>query len=226
MREAYHHGEVVEAICLACQGMAKLVLDTDGTEAIYVGSNRLFGIGATVELLDDDGASETGTVAELVGLGQVVLDAPVSGSFEVAHGARVGLLGASVPELSWVGHGRPALAPSAGPSRFPCVVVEPQRLVQPLRGGTNRSVTQSYWTSVYYIRRHSEGEEQERHVLEQVQLLFDLLMADPYLGGTCWHSQVSMVDCCPQAEAVLRERGAGVRVVKLDVVAQRSESVV
>ena len=103
-------------------------------------------------------------------------------------------------------------------------MVEPRRLVQPMNGGTNRAVTQTHWNSVYYVRHRVDGEEQEAELLGEVRALFNLLMSDPYLGGTCWHSQVSNVDYAPEVERELQGRGAAVRVVRLDVVARRSES--
>ena len=225
MRNMYHHREVLEALCTLCSGATRLALDTDATSTVCVGSNRLFEVGDAVELVDDVTAPEAHTVSALSGLSEVVLGTPVVGTYEAARNARLRLAGADVPALTWIGRGRPEATPLPSPLQFPCVVVEPRQLVQPPKGGTNRTVTQEHSNSVYYIRRRAEGEEQEAALLTEVGRLFNLLMSDPYLGGTCWHSEVSLVDYVPEAERVLRERGIPVRVVRFDVLSRRSASV-
>ena len=53
--------------------------------------------------------------------------------------------------------------------------------------------------------------------------LFNLLMSDTYLGGTCWHSQVTAVNPEPAVQERLREMERPLRVVELQLVAKRAE---
>lgn len=221
--DMYHHTEILEAICALCTSSVRLSEDAGGSAVLRVGSNRLFSAGDNVDVLDDDGGPESHTVSELNGLTEIVLDSAVSGTYTVSRHARVRLNSGDGPALAWVSRGTPELAPRPIAPGFPCVVVEPTRMEQPLKGGTNRAYTQDYWTSVYYIRRRSGGEDEELRLLDEVDALFNLLMSDPYLGGTCWYSQVTMVDYTPEVEAALKERGTPVRAVRLDMVARRSE---
>lgn len=223
MSSMHHHGEILDALCDICSGLARLTSDSDGTSTVTVGSNRLFRVGDAVEVVSDGAAGQSNVVAGLVGLTSLVLDDPVEAGYSVADQARVRLVDARVPELAWVGRGSPVLPPQPSASGFPCVVVEPCRLEQALTGGTNRSVTQDYWTSVHYLRRRHQGEDEEREVLKQVALLFDLLMADPYVGGTCWHSQVRLVEHSPGSDAELGRSDLSVRAVRIDVLGRRCE---
>lgn len=220
----HHHGEILDAVCEICGGAARLTVDTDGTNSVEVGSNRLFEVGDAVEISDSETVAETNVVAGRVGLTTVTLEEPVSAGYLVCEGARIKVRGSRVPELEWVGRGSPYLPPQPASSGLPCVVVEPLRMEQPLTGGTNKSVTQDYWTSVHYLRRRHQGEDEEGELLKQVALLFDLLMADPYLGGTCWHSQVRLVDHSPDGEAELNRSDLPLRVVRLDVLGRRCEA--
>lgn len=221
--DMYHHGEILDAICGICLGFTKLTADAGGSATLHVGSNRLFAPGDLVEVVDDVTEPESHTVSELNGLTEVVLDSAVEGTYLVAQNARLKSCSEAQLNLAWVGRGKPELAPRPVATGFPCVVVEPARMDQPLKGGTNRAFTQEYWTRVYYIRRRSAGEEEEAELLDEVGALFNLLMSDPYLGGTCWYSQVSGIDYAPDAEQALKERGAPVRVAQLEMVARRSE---
>jgi len=221
--DMYHHAEIVDAICALCVGAAELTADAGGESVLYVGSNRLFAAGDNVEVVDDSTAAEAHTVVGLDGLTQVVLDSQVEGTYEVARNALVRLCSDDLPQLRWVGRGEPVLAPQPMITNFPCVVVDPAGLAQPLTGGTNRSFEQDYRTSVYYMRRRSAGEDEEGALLDEVRGLFNLLMSDPYLGGTCWYSQVSKVEYAPGAEEAVKAQGAPVRVIRLEVVARRSE---
>ena len=221
----YHHREIVEAIADLCGGMVRLSQDLEGSDVVRVGSNRLFRVGDLVKVTDDAGGSEERVVAELQDLSMVKLDAAVSGRYQVARGARLKLLGGRVPSVVWIGRGRPELAPQPLAGGFPCIVVDPVRLEQPVRGGSNRTFIQDYWTSVYYMRRAGALEEEQEELLGEVSGVFNLLMSDPYLGGTCWYSQVTQVEYSPEAERLLRDSGVPVRVVRMDVVARRSELV-
>lgn len=221
--DMYHHSEVVEAICGICQGAVRLCADAEGTAVLQVGSNRLFSTGDTVSVSDETSGPEMRTVVCTRGLTEVHLDRPLDGSYLVEHRARVQIQRADLPRVAWVGRGRPELAPPPATVAFPCVVVEPLRLEQPPAAGSNRTFTQEYITSVYYIRRQSAGEEAEMRLLDETAGLFNLLMADPYLGGTCWYSQVTRVEYDPAAEKALRDTGAAVRMVRLEVLARRSE---
>ena len=222
--EMFHHVEIMDAICGICSGWVKLAEDAGGSDVVRVGSNRLFRAGDAVEIVDDETVPESHTIAQLAGLTDIVLEAAVAGSYQVSRQARLVRKTVSGPELAWVGRGRPDVGPQPVVTSFPCVVVEPARLEQALQGGTNRAVAQDYWTHVHYVRRRVGGEEGDAKLLEEVRALFNLLMADPYLGGTCWHSQVTQVQYAPRVEAALQERGAPARAVLLEVIARRIEA--
>ncbi|MDI9584428.1 MAG: hypothetical protein QM473_09435 [Acidobacteriota bacterium] len=219
----HHHAEILGAICDLCRGAVRLNADVNGGNVLEVGSNRVLRVGDSVRVEDDQQAGEMQTVAGLSGRTQVVLEGDLSGSYAVDSGARVVLVSEAVPKLAWVGRGKPELAPQPTGVGFPCVVVAPTRLEQPMSGGTNRSYSQEYHSSVYYVRRDHEGEEAETLLLEEVGRLFSLLMRDPYLAGTCWYSQVVGVDYEPHEQAALDERMAGLRVVRLDLVGLRAQ---
>jgi hypothetical protein len=102
------------------------------------------------------------------------------------------------------------------------VVVDPIRLEQPLKDGTNRSYLQDYLTAVYWVGL-AEGDGAGAGVAEEAGRLFDLLMADPYLGGCCWYGQVVSVDCRPPEEAELQQSGVQANVIRYDVLARRTE---
>ncbi|NSW54554.1 MAG: hypothetical protein HPY44_00955 [Armatimonadetes bacterium] len=219
----HHHAEILGAICDLCRGAVRLSADVSGGNVLEVGSNKILRVGDSVRVEDDRQAGEIRTVAGLGGRTQVMLDSSVTGDYAVDAGARVVLLSDIVPELAWVGRGKPELAPQPGTVGFPCVVVAPTRLEQPVMGGTNRSYSQEYHSSVYYVRQEREGEEAELRLLEEVGRLFSLLMRDPYLAGTCWYSQVVGVDYAPREQAAVDERLSGLRVVRLDMVGLRAQ---
>lgn len=219
----HHHAEILGAICDLCRGAVRLSGDVSGGNVLEVGSNKLLRVGDSVRVEDDQQAGETRTVAGFGGRTQVVLESSLSGSYAVEAGARVVLVSDAVPELAWVGRGKPELAPQPGVVGFPCAVVAPRRLEQPVSGGTNRSYSQEYHSSVYYVRREREGEDVEALLLKEVGRLFSLLMRDPYLAGTCWYSQVIGIDYEPYEQAALDERMAGLRVVRLDMVGLRAQ---
>ena len=60
--------------------------------------------------------------------------------------------------------------------------------------------------------------------LDDAAALFNLLMKDVYLGGTCWYSQVTGVDPNDPFGERLRGRGLPLTVVRLDVIARRREA--
>ncbi len=219
----YHHAEILDAISGICSGTIRLSEDTSGDTIVHVGSNRLFSVGDSVELVDDASVPEAHTVAGLEGLTQVILDGPIGGTYSTASNARIRLTSADLPALAWVGRGTPKIGPQPPGVNFPCAIVAPTRIAQPLTGGTNRTFDQDYWTSVYYVRPPTAGEDEEGELLAEVGRLFNLLMTDPYLGGACWYSQVTKVDYDVAPEAELRDQGFPVRVVRLDVVARRCE---
>lgn len=219
---AYHHREIVDALSLLCRGAVALTEDVCGGQVVQVGSNRLFEIGERVAVADSAGGREMRTVVDKNGLHELRLDAALTGSYAVSRGAQAALVGERVPTLTWVGSGRPmhALRPHA--VNYPCAVVDAVRLDQPLKEGTNRSYVQDYLTAVYYVGL-AQGEGRGVGVGEEARRLFDLLMADPYLGGCCWYGQVVAVDCRPEEEAELRRSGVQVDVIRYDVLARRSE---
>lgn len=219
---AYHHREIVDALCLLCRGAVALTEDVAGSDVIRVGSNRLFDIGAQVVVRDDDGSHEARRVVGRSGLHEVTLDEALTGSYAVASGGQLALTGDGLPELRWVGGGRPVQSLRPNGANYPCAVVDPVRLDQPAKDGTNRSYLQDYLTSVYYVgplRAEPGGADPPA----DAGRLFDLLMADPYLGGCCWYGQVVAVECRPEEEAELRRAGLQVSVIRYDVLARRSE---
>jgi hypothetical protein len=222
-QSAFHHGEILDAVSLLCTGAVSLTADAAQTNVVHVGSNRLFAAGDRVRVSDREGATAEAVVASTTGLSEVVLGAPVTGPFLVSSGACVRRTSGSVPQLEWVSKGVLETGVRPPAPRYPCAVVRPTVLRQPRGEGTNRALTQDYLTSVYYVRAQSQGEDEEAGFLAQVGLLFDVLMADPYLGGTCWYSQVVEVDYATAEECQYRSAGNQLRVARLDLVSRRSE---
>jgi hypothetical protein len=214
------YNEICAALRRLVQSAASLTADAVGSDLLSVGSNRLFQVGDTVILTDSEGHTETHTVVELVGLTGVRLDGPVVGSFTVAGGAEVQRLPALLPDLHWVGQGQPGLGPQPVEGRLPCVIVQPAAMEQPLAAGTNCAYQQNYHCLVYYVQRARPGKTASVELMDQVAELFDLLMADPYLGGTAWYAQVVRVDPAPPALTRLREGGLEVVGAEIEVVAQ------
>jgi hypothetical protein len=219
---AYHHREIVDALCLLCRGAVALTENVSDGTTVQVGSNRLFEIGAQVVVRDEAGASEVRTVVGRSGLHEVELDAAAEGSYTVIRQAQLTLVDDRVPELKWVGAGRPTHALRPNGVNYPCVIVDPVRLDQPVKDGTNRSYLQEYVTAVYYVGR-LQTEQEAAKPPDDAGKLFDLLMCDPYLGGCCWYGQVVSVDCRPEEETALRSAGVPVGVIRYDVLARRSE---
>jgi len=176
-----------------------------------------------VRLVDDLDQVESHTVVERLSARQVRLDDPVTGEFTVAAGARLQLATGTGAELKWVSQGRPELMPRAQIMQLPAVVVEPVTLAQPASAGTNRTYQQEYTFHVYYIRKMAEGEQANVELHDELAGLFNLVMADPYLGETCWHAQVTMVQMRPAEEEKLRAVAPGVQAVRMEVLARRSE---
>ena len=221
--DMYHHNEIARALRMLVQGAAALTADTDGSDIISTDPSPLFESGATVRLVDDAGQVETHTVVERLSATQVRLDDPVSGEFTVAEGARLQLATGTGAALKWVSQGRPELMPRGQMMQLPAVVVEPVTLEQPAQAGTNRTYQQEYKFHVYYIRKIAEGEQANVELHDELADLFNLVMADPYLGETCWHAQVTGVQMRPAEEEKLRAVAPGVQVARMEVVARRSE---
>jgi hypothetical protein len=221
--DMYHHNEIARALRMLVQGAAALSADTDDSDIVHTDPSPLFESGAAVRLVDDLGNVETHTVVERTSATQVRLDDPVAGSFTVAHGARLQLSTGTGAELKWVSQGRPELMPRAQVMQLPAVVVEPIALEQPARTGTNRTIQQEYLFHVYYLRKIAEGEQANVELHEELTDLFNLVMADPYLGETCWHAQVTSVAMRPPEEDKLRAIAPGVQVARMEVVARRAE---
>ncbi|MGI5820411.1 MAG: hypothetical protein ACOX9R_20165 [Armatimonadota bacterium] len=220
--DMFHCNEIARAIRLVCQGATALTADLSGGTHVSVGSNRLFSTGDGVRLRDSEGA-ETATVAQTIGLTTVVLDAEPAGEYLVGRGARLERLGTDLPALEWVGQGSPELMPRSPAERYPCVLVRPSVMRQPPGEGSNRTVQQDYHFDVYYVERYEEGQQANINVLERAGAIFNAIMSDSYLGGTCWHSQVIEVDAEPGEQKRLRETERPLRVVKMTVLARRAE---
>jgi hypothetical protein len=129
------------------------------------------------------------------------------------------------PDLQWVGQGPVELMPEPRLLSFPCAIVRGSTIEQPLAGGTNRSYTQEYRYLVYYLQRIAADEAADERVMDEAGVIFQRLMADRYLGGTCWYSQVVRVEPQSKAEDTLRARGMPVRVVEIEMMVRRAETV-
>jgi len=219
--DMFHQNEIARAIRLLCQGAAVLTADTEPGYEVSVGSNELFAIGQQVRLRDSAGSEEQ-TVAAKVGLTTVRFTEELEGEYLVGRGARLEVLDGALGEVQWVGQGSPELMPRSPADRFPCVLVMPGVMRQPLNAGSNRVFQQDYEFAVYYVTRYEEDQQANIEVLDRAAALFNLLMADTYLGGTCWHSQVTEVDPEPAIQRRLRDQENPLRVVELTVLARRA----
>jgi len=221
MVEMLHYNEICAAIRRLVQSSVALSADAGGSDIVTVGSNRLFVVADSVALRDDQDQSEEHTVAELIGLTQVKLDSAVTGEFLVANGAILQHNPVLLPELRWVGQGLAQIMPQPPETQLPCVIVQPVRLDQPLTEGTNRAYQQNYHCLVYYLQRPTPGQAGSVELMEQAATLFNLLMQDPYLGGSAWYAQVVRVE--PEAAPLRRLREAGVNVVgvEMEIMARR-----
>jgi len=224
MVDLFHHNEIARAVRLLCQSSVALTQDTDGTDTVWVGSNELFAVNDTVELLDDDTSAEQHQVAAKVGLTKVQLDEVVTGTFTVANNAALRLAPAVLPDLKWVGQGSPEIMPQPPDVQFPAIVVQPATLEQPIGDGTNRSFRQDYHYLIYYLCRPAIGDPSNPPMLEESGKLFNLLMQDMYLGGSCWYSQVIRLEPAPKVQQQFLRRDIPVSVVELELVARRLET--
>ncbi len=225
MDNLLHYNEIARAVRLLCQSAVGLTADANGTDTVTVGSNKLFAINDAVELADDDTPAEQYEVVDKVGLTAVQLDAAVSGEFTVAKNAVLRLATPLLPDLKWVGQGRPLVMPQPPGLQLPGIVVEPAVLDQPLSAGTNRSVQQDYHYRLYYLQRPAAGQHANRDLLEQTGKLFNLLMRDIYLGGSCWYSQIIRVDPASAIQRHFANQGIELDVVEIELVARRLEGV-
>jgi len=220
MENLLHYNEIAQAIRLLCQSSVLLSEDTEGTDQVSVGSNRLFSVGDPVELVDDDTSAETYEVSELVGLTIIQFTTTVSGEFTVANNAVIRLAEPVLDNLHWVGQGRPLVMPQPAELQVPAVVVEPAILDQPMGEGTNRSVRQDYHFRIYYLARPAAGSRRNEAFLDRVSELFSLLTCDIYLGGTCWYAQIIRLDPDPPVQQHLAEQGLNVDVAEIELLAR------
>lgn len=219
--DMFHQNEIARAIRLLCQGATALTADAQAGCEVRVGSNELFAVGQQVRVRDSAGSEER-TVAGKAGLTTVQLSEPIEGEYLVSRGARLEAPDTALGEVQWVGQGSPELMPRSPAEQFPCVLVMPGRMRQPLNAGSNRVFQQDYEFAVYYVTRYEEDRQANIEVLDRAAALFNLLMADTYLGGTCWHSQVMEVDPEPAIQRRLRDQEKPLRVVELTVLARRA----
>ena len=226
MENLLHYNEIARAIRLLCQSSVLLREDTDGTDQISVGSNRLFSVGDQVELVDDDTPAETYEVSGLVGLTGIQLDSAVSGEFTVANNAMIRLAEPLLNALHWVGQGRPLVMPQPAALEVPAIVVEPAILDQPMGEGTNKSVQQDYHFRIYYLERPAAGSRRNEAFLGRVSELFSLLTRDIYLGGTCWYAQIIRLDPDPPVQQHLAEQGLSVDVAEIELLARRLQVII
>ncbi len=218
-----HYHEICQAVRRLLQSGVALTADTDGSDTVLVGSNRLFSVGQTVTLTDQSGQTETHIVADLTGLAEVALDGPVSGEFRMSNGAMLRCEPAALADLKWIGQGRPEVMPQPPETRLPAVIIAPGRMEQPLSAGTNRAWRQDYRLLVYYLERRAPGRAAGVDLLERADALFSLLGSDPYLGGAAWYAQVTRVEPDPPALGPLRQAGADLIGVELEMLVERME---
>ena len=221
MIDMFHQNEIARAIRMVCQSSTALTADVSEGSELSVGSNTLFGPGQFVRLRDSAGEEEL-EVVQTVGLTTVVVGEEIEGEYLLERGARLQRVGGGLQGLAWVGQGSPELLPRSPADRYPCVLVKPGIMRQPPGEGSNRTFQQDYQFEVYYVERYEDGQRANIEVLDRAGELFNLLMEDTYLGGTCWHSQVTEVDPEPREQVKLREREMPLRVVKLTVLARRA----
>jgi hypothetical protein len=146
----------------------------------------------------------------------------VSGEYLLSRGARMERANSALPELQWVGQGSPELMPRSPAERYPCVLVKPDLMRQPPGEGTNRTFQQDYHFKVYYVERYEDSQHANIEALERAGAIFNAIMEDPYLGGSCWHSQVVEVDPEPAVQERMREDERALRVVEMTVLARRA----
>jgi hypothetical protein len=218
-----HVNEIARAVRLLCQSGVPLREDCLASDEVVVGSNELFEIGDDVELLDEDTAAEQRTVVGKSGLTVLRLNQPVAGAYEVAKHAWIRLATPRLTDVQFVAQGRPDLVPEPRGERFPCIVVQPGLVRQLGNEGPNKAFPQEYDFHVFYIRKHVPGEEAGIRALDEAAALFNLLMEDTYLGGTCWYSQVTRLDPDDPVGAGFRERRVPLDVIRLDLTARRLE---
>ena len=219
--DMFHHNEIARAIRMLCQSAVALTANTTPGDEVEVGSNEVFPVGEGVALSDSAGEEEH-TVAEKIGLTRVRFEGQIQDSYLVSRGARLSKKTAGLPDLKWVGQGPPELLPRTPTERFPCVLVLPGEMRQPFNAGSNRTFQQDYEYRIFYLEEYQEGQRANVHVLDRAASLFNLLMEDTYLGGTCWHSQITKVDPEPQVQEYLREQERPLRVVELTMLARRA----
>lgn len=224
MVDLFHHNEIARAVRLLCQSCVALTQDSDGTDTVWVGSNELFSVNDMVEVVDDDSTAEEHQVADKVGLSEVQLDAAVTGNFTVANNAVLRLSSPLLSDLKWVGQGSPEIMPQPPDVQFPAIIVQPATLDQPFGDGTNRSFRQDYHYLIYYLYRPAGGDPSNPQTLQEAGKLFNLLMGDMYLGGSCWYSQVIRLEPTPQVQEWFRQRDIALSVVELELVARRLEA--
>jgi hypothetical protein len=223
MAQSLHYNEICEAVRRLLQSGVALAAEAGGSDTVSVGSNRLFAVGQSVTLTDETGQAEAHTVAELSGLTEVRLEAPVAGQFLVSKGAVLRLEPAALGELKWIGQGRPDVMPQPPETRLPCAIIAPGRMEQPPAAGTNRARRQDYRILVYYLERPAPGRASGVDLLERADTLFSLLGSDPYLGGAAWYAQVIRVEPEPAAVGKMREAGAEVVGVEVEMLVERME---
>ena len=224
MVDLFHHNEIARAVRLLCQSSVALTQDTDGTDTVWVGSNELFAVNDQVALVDDDSELAEYEVVAKVGLTKVQLNEQVSGSFTVAKNAVLRLSPPALADLKWVGQGSPEIMPQPPEAQLPAIVVQPATLDQPLAEGTNKGFRQDYHYLIYYLCSPAPGDPTSPEILAEAGKLFNLLMQDMYLGGSCWYSQVVRLEPTPAVQQQFRRQVVPVSVVELELIARRLET--
>ena len=217
-----YYNEIARAIRRSLQDGRLLTADAGAVDTVCASSVGI-AAGDVVEIGDDRGESERSTVSAVPDVGTLQLVAPLSGDYSVSRNAMLRPVRVGEPDLKWIGQGPVELMPEPRLANLPCAIVCGGMIEQPTAGGTNRSYTQEYSFHVHYVQRLDADETGDTKLMDEAAVVFRRLMADTYLGGTCWYSQVVRVDPQPRSEGALRERGMPVRAVEIVLVARRAE---
>jgi hypothetical protein len=222
--EILHLNEIAEAVRLLCQGTVRLTADLEESDLATVGSNQLFTAGDAVELLDDVTAPVAAQVDGRSGLEGVRLAEAMAGPLLVSRRARMRLAEPPLDGVRLVAQGGLDFLTTPWVVKLPGIIVQPVSVEQEPGEGTNRSFDQEHRLSVFYVRPQHGGERGSEALVGEVEALCNLLMADSYLGGTAWNSQVTRVVLESERLAEWRDRAAErVDIAQVDVVAHRLE---
>lgn len=223
MDKLFSMNAIARAVRLLLAGSVLLIKDAEASpdaelSQVTVGSNLLFDAGDEVLLSDELGHEAAAVVAEKSSLTTVRFEEPLAdGPFLMKDGAMLSLAKPPIPDLKKISQGPPVVLDQRQREDYPRIAVHPVGLKQPwpLKSADTRlcrTYQQDYELVIYYVDwLRASWEAANQRVVQRAGLVFNTLMADPYLGGMCWASQVTEVDLDAHmlGETGLRLRGAG-----------------